>query len=78
MVALQNIPTDTNFAILSPTKTISTGATMSAIITTTPETSEARIIDNSGNELVTRYFDTENQALDYADSLGAIVSFDSF
>lgn len=73
MVALQNIPTDTNFAT-----TISTGATMSAIITTTPETSEARIIDNSGNELVTRYFDTENQALDYADSLGAIVSFDNF
>lgn len=73
MIALQNIPTDTNFAT-----TISTGATMSAIITTTPETSEARIIDNSGNELVTRYFDTENQALDYADSLGAIVSFDSF
>lgn len=73
MVALQNIPTDTNFAT-----TISTGATMSAIITTTPETSEARIIDNSGNELVTRYFDTENQALDYADSLGAAVSFDNF
>lgn len=50
---------------------------MTAILLTTPETTEARIVDRVGNELITRYFDNENQAIDFAEQLGAEVSYDS-
>lgn len=53
------------------------GAIMTAIITVTPETSEARIVDNRGNELATRYFDDENSAIDFAATIGAEVEYDS-
>lgn len=43
------------------------GVTMSAIITSTSQTVETRIVDNAGNTVSTTYHDNLNEAIDVAE-----------